>query len=413
MAPKKYSSVVFAAYVVPTIPNLSGAVGDPDGAGFVSGTYVGLPDPREDVQQRVKLISNAAAQAYDSCPPETRDDPSVLHIFVVPEFYFRGLNGAYEVGADRGLLKYLVDQLRSVADGPKYKHWMFVCGTVLESDEGGSDSDPQKKLRAAVRSDLAAALAKAYDVAPDDETKDFVFDMVQKCTSFAQAHPLYLVRNRCYAYKQGWEEWPQGVAVDKCFVSHEDFVMSTSLSPSAYAEGSIAYPYIDESSGELKAEAFDAKCIFTVDGITFALEICLDHRRARLRTVREKNESSRIPVDVHLVVSCGMQIQSPAVVAKTGGLVFNCDGQYANIDKGATPDEEHSIFTGSADGKGHTQLCVVVEETEAKRDAVVGRPAVVEVTTAPLRSQGDVNVDALEAYGAGEVHVYSKCPLPL
>jgi hypothetical protein len=45
----------------------------------------------------------------------------------------------------------------------------------------------------------------------------------------------------------------------------------------------VAYPAIDESDGDVKKSALDSKCLFTMDGISFAVEICLDHRRARLR----------------------------------------------------------------------------------------------------------------------------------
>jgi hypothetical protein len=108
-----------------------------------------------------------------------------------------------------------------------------------------------------------------------------------------------------------------------------------------------------------------------------------------------------------------MQIQQPSVVARTGGLVFNCDGQYAERDTKASPDDKSSIFTGSRDGKGHTQLTVVTKEAAGpENDAMLECPNNVEVVTAPLRVPSDVRVDQTEAYGAGEVQIYSKLPLP-
>lgn len=406
---KKYNSVVFSAYVIPTIPHLSGVVGDPDGAGYVSGQYVGLEDPKEDMKARFRLVAAAADQLYNLATA-TRDDPSVLHVMMIPEFYFRGKTGAYESSPDHDLINFGGKLARELADQPKFVNWLFVLGTVLHGDKATASDVVRKK--AAARDNLVKAIVRAYEAAPDGETKDFVFGLLTQSTEFAQSHPLTIVHNSCYIYKQQSSEWPNGLHVDKKFVSHEDFVISY-YSPDAYSEMNVAYPYVDGGSGELKKEATDAKSIFCMDGITFAVEICLDHRRGRLHSARNENEESRVPVDVQLVPSCGMQIQQPSVVARTGGIVFNCDGQYAKSDKGASPDEASSIFTGSQDGKAHTQLTVVKKEASGpENDSILERPNYVEVITAPLDVPSDIRVDQTEACGAGEVQIYSKLPLP-
>ena len=178
---------------------------------------------------------------------------------------------------------------------------------------------------------------------------------------------------------------------------------------------SVEYPYVDESTGELKKDVNDEKSIFQVNNITFALEICLDHRRARLRQVRQHDAASNVPVDVHLIVSCGMQIQQPSVVARTGGLVFNCDGQYAKRAADDLPNDKTSIFTGTQDGKAHSQMTVVAQEASADQDATCQMPQNVKVTKAPLQlpTTKDVDMSQLEAYGGGEVHLYSPYPLPV
>jgi hypothetical protein len=376
----------------------------------VIGRYVGLDDPREDIEARFRLVAAAADQAYDLAE-ETRDDPSVLHVFVIPEFFFRGKTGAYNSSPDHDLLNYGAKLARDLADQPKFVNWLFAFGTVLYGDPTGAEADDKRKKAAAARDDLIQAIVRAYEAAPSGETKDFVFDLLSQATEFAQSHPLAVVRNSCYIYKQKCPEWPMGLHVKKRFVSHEDFVISY-YSPDAYTEMNVAYPYVNESLGEIKKEATDSRSIFCMDGITFAVEICLDHRRGRLRAVRREDEESRVPVDIQLVPSCGMQIQQPSVVAKAGGLVFNCDGQYSDRDSKANPDDKSSIFTGSQDGKGHTQLAVVKEEASGSDSATLEVPRDVQVNTAPLRVPSDVRVDQTEAYGAGEVHLYSQLPLP-
>ena len=443
MSARPYASVVFSAYVVPTVPLVDAQVGDPDGPGYVDGKYVGIQgDPEMDIRIRVKLLSAAVEQAWDMCQ-DTRDDPSVLHILMVPEFFFRGQGGAYTSDSYSKIGRYVASLLREVANAPKLVHWLFLFGTVLESNAASSTSELTDK-KATVRGDLCKALAKAWDACPVGESKDFVFDLLTRATDFAQSHPLFLVQNRCFAYKQNCEEWPLGLAVEKQYLSHEDFVISY-YSPGVYSEANVAYPHINETQGEIKEQSDDNRSIFQMDGITFAIEICLDHRHGRLRGAIDKQvDGPRPSVDVQLVPSCGMQvsssetnqsflvlclvdlsftvgvafsflqIQQPPVVAREGGLVFNCDGQYGDYVKTDLPDNKTSIFTGSADGKGHSQLCVVTKSTWTNigQDAQVSQPQGVSVVTAPLCPPSDVNVTEVEAYGAGEVHVYSKCALP-
>jgi hypothetical protein len=177
----------------------------------------------------------------------------------------------------------------------------------------------------------------------------------------------------------------------------------------------------ESEAGEIKQQASDARSIFEMDGIVIAVEICLDHRRGRLREARSRSAAGQsgvcdFPIDVQLVPSCGMQIQQPSVVARPGGIVFNCDGQYSKRDVKATPDDATSIFTGTRDGKGHTQLAVVVTEAMGEKglsdEPQLQRPGNTHVITAPLDVPRDVTVSQTEAYGAGEVHLYSKVALP-
>lgn len=408
MASPKYTSVAFVGWAVPTIPHETGAVGDPNGPGYVSGEYVGLDDPKEDLKQRVQLVGAAADQAYEMAV-DTRDDPSVLHCFLFPEFFFRGKDGAYDSMGNHALRKHAGDLVCNLANQSKFEHWLFVCGSVIESDLKGATDEVRQ--RAKLRNDLIVAIVKAYNTADDKETKDFVFDMLTKTTDFAQSHKLATVRNRCFLYKQNWNEWPHGVVVEKKYVSHEDFVINYYASD-AYSEMSVAYPYVDESTGELKKETNDDKSIFQVNGIMVALEICLDHRKARLRQVRKDDAESNVPVDMHLIVSCGMQIQQPSVVAKPGGLVFNVDGQYATRGANDAPDAKTSIWTGTQDGKAHSQMTIVAKEADGETDAKCEMPTNITVKVAPFDAPKDLNLSQLEAYGGGEIHLYSKHVLP-
>jgi hypothetical protein len=60
-------------------------------------------------------------------------------------------------------------------------------------------------------------------------------------------------------------------------------------------------------------------CIFAMDGITFGLEVCLDHGVGRLRTAQDCNG-----VQIQLIPSWGMKIMPAARVPNA--VAFNVDG---------------------------------------------------------------------------------------
>lgn len=110
-----------------------------------------------------------------------------------------------------------------------------------------------------------------------------------------------------------------------------------------------------------------------------------------------------ILVDLHLMVNCGMQIQQYSIVTKVGGF-----GQYANQDKKASPSNVTSFFMGSADGKGHAQMCIITKEVRDDED-VRGMPSGIEVVvTAPIDVPSNIDLKQIKAYGVTEVHLYSN-----
>ena len=73
--------------------------------------------------------------------------------------------------------------------------------------------------------------------------------------------------------------------------------------------------------------------VFTVDGITFGLEVCLDHANRRLRKYYDNSaEASDPKVQVQLIPSWGMSIARPSICCTTNGLVFNVDGNRGDSD---------------------------------------------------------------------------------
>jgi len=76
---------------------------------------------------------------------------------------------------------------------------------------------------------------------------------------------------------------------------------------------------------EVSLSGIGGGTVFTLDKITFGLEVCLDHGTARLFNYynRRVAKSGDPKVQVQLIPSCGMSIRNPCTVAN--GLIFNVD----------------------------------------------------------------------------------------
>jgi hypothetical protein len=55
------------------------------------------------------------------------DDAKTLKLFMAPEFFFRGIHGAYDISKVAEILGHL----RKETDQTKYKDWLFVFGTAI------------------------------------------------------------------------------------------------------------------------------------------------------------------------------------------------------------------------------------------------------------------------------------------
>lgn len=100
--------------------------------------YLGLDDTALDVERRLNIMSNAVDRAYDVS--DRNDD--TLKIFLAPEFYFRGRNGAYEFideekEDDRGGCSdicHILKGLESMVAQKRFDNWLFLFGTVIGSE---------------------------------------------------------------------------------------------------------------------------------------------------------------------------------------------------------------------------------------------------------------------------------------
>lgn len=95
--------------------------------------YAGDADHDTDIAARC----DAMIEAVQIAKAKSNAAPDILKIFMAPEFYFRGLEGAYPVER----IESIMPKLRLESDKIEYADWMFVFGSAIgyyKHDDGGS-----------------------------------------------------------------------------------------------------------------------------------------------------------------------------------------------------------------------------------------------------------------------------------
>jgi len=94
--------------------------------------YLGDPDNFDDLGRRLLLMKKAMRTALRADGVD--DGAHVLKIFMAPEFYWRGRDGAYQIGATGdGVVQVddIMAQLRPIAQHADFSDWLFVYGTAI------------------------------------------------------------------------------------------------------------------------------------------------------------------------------------------------------------------------------------------------------------------------------------------
>uniref|UniRef100_A0A7S1Y5N1 Uncharacterized protein n=1 Tax=Grammatophora oceanica TaxID=210454 RepID=A0A7S1Y5N1_9STRA len=316
--------------------------------------YMGHANLTLDVQKRLEIMTDAVERAY------TASDKSndTLKVFVAPEFFFRGPNGAYiyegndanetdlisSGGTDNttDAVFDLLFGLEKLAAQARFENWLFLFGTAVVSEALPVEDEWDYLFY------NFGIILKGYD--PSQTTGE---------------GKLFLVPKR--------------------YVSNMDF-----LTPQRHTNDSIAKELIESSAQELKTEnnnqkqwspsthavlnPYDIKRKyydrhmwhaykqniadlgysiieygwFVMDGITFTVEICLDHdKRIALNTyladaalgsqtlipsggdLSSVNKYVNIPrrqAQISLVSSADMTVSASALALANDGTIILQDG---------------------------------------------------------------------------------------
>lgn len=300
--------------------------------------YVGKPDADSDIDDRIKLVGALLEIAYANAAP----DPGTLKVLMLPEFYFRGDRGAYTVDQAHRV----VTRLQSLVRDAKWKDWFFVFGSLIAYSYAG-DIDPIND--SSVHAEIYNIVPCQYGGFGGGDASDTARVVLKEALSdidFINA-PL--------------RGLPDGKDYEAFFLE-----MVSHLAPARpVGEGS-----------EVQFVNYGGEGVFDCCGLTWGVEVCLDHLVGRLRC------SAGLPqLAVQLIPSCGMSIREENIALNTGW-VFNVDG----LNSGRHP-------AGEA-GAAHTELVEV--------------RAGVKRVLAPTRINLDRSLEAddLYAHGAGQLHIY-------
>jgi hypothetical protein len=250
-----------------------------------------------------------------------------LKLFMAPEFFFRGFHGAYDIS----LVSEIFSDLRRFTANAKFKDWLFVFGTVIcasfddrmvcgscgESDVRqfqrtglnryacpGCPADSVTERRFGATIDNVALIQKGGE--SDDKNayviaKEYVshIDFRRVVTAEALKAGKKLVGLDNYAQLKEWKDDRQ-----IHLMGQEVWALPVPGSRDLYGGGNS---FKDERMGG---------SLFTIDGIKFGMEICLDHARIRLAPGSD--------IQVQLVPSAGQNLNQFACVRF--GIAFNVDG---------------------------------------------------------------------------------------
>ena len=136
---------------------------------------------------------------------------------------------------------------------------------------------------------------------------------------------------------------------------------------------------------------YDGAGVFELAGITWGLEICLDHSGTERRLQKSPQLPGENLIQLQLVPSCGMGIQAPSVITQTGGYVFNCDGYGAS---------RHSTLA--------QQIPPLTTVAFSSSTPVNDAPVALQ-STSPV---SDVPISSLYAHGPGVVDIYPAAAIP-
>jgi hypothetical protein len=235
------------------------------------GSYTLLEEAKYRATHMLKVLNYArdlTPQILRQNPVKDVKDSDVLKIFLAPEFFFRSAYGQSDGSGHYSLFE--VQSAREVIRNAVFKDsgfddWFILPGTAIYCQHRANEAKEP------------VIFNEAWAFARSTATNPKVENTAQK-TYFSVIDGL-------------------------------DSTKSAMLGASALAK---LRKYVNHQ-------------IIEYGGVVLGFEICLDHRVTALKTTVTAANPPR-PVDVHLLVSCGMEPIPASVAARSGGYLIRCNG---------------------------------------------------------------------------------------
>ncbi|OLQ02865.1 Glyceraldehyde-3-phosphate dehydrogenase, chloroplastic [Symbiodinium microadriaticum] len=313
---QQYSAVQYLGINLFTAPGTEadGCFGDRD---EMEQCYLGSDKVRDDVERRLQILIDAVERAFAS---EHWDrSPSTLKIVLLPEFYWRGKQGAYRISPKLEHVAHSTVQfIFNRFSHERFKHWLVIDGTVVMAQ-----TTDERYVRMSGR--------------PGDNITYFNFAPVH----VGGTNTTYLKFKR--------------------FVSGIDFLKagpkdSRVIPPPPHSSHEFCRKHPDSNGctyGRLPEHLLQQlgfghdielpNGLLNIGGLKIGLEICLDHAMGQLcnRTLSDGQT-----VDVQLIISAGMNIASGPVCTAKGGPVFLADGfARTEVSLNSFGDGRHATLT--------------------------------------------------------------------
>jgi hypothetical protein len=274
-----------------------------------------------DMRGKCSEMMHAIKHAQTMVAASGVDNDETLKIFMAPEFYFRGVNGAYSFDVASQIVPSM-EQLGT--DRSVYDHWLFVFGTAVAASEdevtmctvcgyapdgiifnrdATSPMDAKgihKRTQGVCKTNAAHALT----------TGTFGAE-VQNIALIKKGSDIHSVVKE---YISGIDYAANQVNVIQGTKKNPVTKTLNAIAPQGSNQSRIASKFQDERMGG---------GVFTMDGITFGMEICLDHIQSTGPNGRLSDYANSI--QVLLIPSYGMDITHLSCVV--GGIIFNVDGR--------------------------------------------------------------------------------------
>jgi hypothetical protein len=280
----KYTKAQLVAYHTPTFYGSTAA--PPLSSSSVPAAIAKLTD----LDSRARATRMFLVACWAAAHSKVDKSPGTLKIFMAPEFYFKaaegytekvskgvfsrksGAFGAYSVNTMTNLLEALRTAFTDSGRGTLFNDWLIIPGSIV-SDLPSNGKNYSKKG--------TEFYMNTVPVIKGEKGGHF---------SFIQKHLV-----------SGIDGPPT-----------TNGVFSNPQSP--YAE---TIRKMKENGVDL-----DSDRVFEVDGVKFALDVCLDHAQA----IAKGRSGFSSWVDIHLVTSCGIELTEDAIIAKANGWAMSVDG---------------------------------------------------------------------------------------